>query len=417
MLQTPGEPRPQAASNQGRCEDPAVSEGPSLDRIVARLPVTGVAGILVPVAVALVLTTAFASARLVRMDGNATGFVDAGEVFVVDRDAAPAGLRVWPGEGYDGQFYYRLALDPTDLRPVAHGIELDNRLRLNRIGYPAAAWAVSGGRAQAVPWALLALNVLGVGLLAGLGAVAARDAGRHPLWGLFMAGFGGFVIVVARDLTEITAAVLVLAGLLLARRRRFIPAAVALTGAVLTRESALVVVAGVALAWLLDVSRRQVDVHAAAVWAIPLVGAAAWQVVVDASVGSAPLTENSGHLTAPLFALVPNFFGWLSGEGRPGLAVPELFVLAYLVVLAGSSVRRTRAPLGERTAWALALLMVLSLSDKIYAGPADFRTWAEVYILGGLVLLADPRRRLVVPAACVAGTWIAACAFHLVVLH
>ena len=42
--------------------------------------------------------------------------------------------------GYDGQFYYRLALDPFNWNKTAFGITMDQSYRYTRIGYPALAW-------------------------------------------------------------------------------------------------------------------------------------------------------------------------------------------------------------------------------------------------------------------------------------
>lgn len=368
-------------------------------------------------AIAVALTALFAAARLARMDWNPSGFADVGELFVADRAAAPPGLKIWPDTGFDGQFYYRLALDPSDLGPVSHGLRLDSRVRLNRIGYPALAWAAAaGGRERVVPWTLIALNVLGVGALALLGGIAARDAGRDPRWGLLIAGFGGFVIGVGRDLTEITSASLMLGALLLARRRRFVFAGLLLGAAAVTRESALLIVAGLALAWLVEAVRGRIDVGAAAAWALPIAAVGAWQAVAAANVGGLPLTANGGNLTAPFGALAPDALRWLNGTGRPGLAVPELLVLAVLTVLTALSLGRSLVPLGEKIAWIVAVVAAVSLSHDVYVGPADFRTWGEAYVLGTLVLLADPQRQLRLPGVLVGGWWLAACAFHLVVL-
>ena len=45
-----------------------------------------------------------------------------------------------------------------------------------------------------------------MGVLGLLGGLAAQEAGRHALWGLIVPGFPGFVMTLARDLSEITAA-------------------------------------------------------------------------------------------------------------------------------------------------------------------------------------------------------------------
>ena len=355
-----------------------------------------------PALIAFALVVLFVAVRLARFGGDASRFVVAGTEFV-DPAEAPAGLHVLEGPGYDGQFFYRLALDPAELEVEAHGIRLDIGLRRARIAYPALAWALSGGQAGVVPWALIALNVAGVVVLAFLGAVAARDSGRHALWGLLVAAFPAFVFTVARDLSEVLAASALLAGLLLYRRQRPLAAAAALALAVLTRESALVAVAALFLAWLVGERRRR----DAVAWALPAVAFALWEGVVYADVGSLPVRGDSGNLTAPLAGLLPELAGWLGDPASKAvvLRLAALALLVWVLVLAGASLRRSSARPQEKLAWALFLALAVCLSREIYVDPADFRVLGELWVLTMLVLLADARRRLAAPAVAIAALW------------
>ncbi len=125
----------------------------------------------------------------------------------------PKGLPVGTGAGYDGQFYYRLALDPTDLARSAFGITFDSLSRVERLGYPFLAWLVARGQHGSVPLALIIVNVAAFGVVALAGGLLAKSAGRHAIWGLAFAGYAGYLWTLARDLTELTAAAFVLLGL------------------------------------------------------------------------------------------------------------------------------------------------------------------------------------------------------------
>src|SRR5690242_7968565 len=100
------------------------------------------------------------------------------------RSQLPPGLLRVPSAGYDGQFYYRLALDPFNWHRTAFGITMDQSYRYTRIGYPVLAWIFSLGQHQLVPVVLVVLNLFAVAAMAMLGGMFARDAGRHALWGL-----------------------------------------------------------------------------------------------------------------------------------------------------------------------------------------------------------------------------------------
>ena len=207
-----------------------------------------------PIAVA-----AWASFALLRLGlaagGNITRFVRAARPYV-HHNGVPPGLFVFPGNGYDGQFYYRLALDPADLHRTAFGITMDAPFRVQRIGYPALAWLVSSGHHAWVPAALVAVNVLALGAVALAGGMLARDAGRHALWGLLLAGDFGFAMSVGNDLTEPVAAACLLGGILACRRGRPVLAGIAFGYGALTRETVLIVPLALGLTRVLSWARR-----------------------------------------------------------------------------------------------------------------------------------------------------------------
>jgi hypothetical protein len=329
---------------------------------------------------------------MAHLDGDPSRFVVAGRQFV-DPAKAPPELHVFAGSGYDGQFFYRLALDPADLETEAHGIRLDTPYRRARIAYPALGWAASGGgQPEALSWALIALNVAGVGLLGLLGGLVARDAGRHALWGLLVPAFPGFAFAVSRDLAEVIAAAGLVGALLLARRGHWLGAGVVLSLAVLTRESAAVAVAALALVWL--VRRRPAE---AAAWLLPVAALGAWELVVWARYGSVPLLGDRNAASPPFAGLLPSALDWFREATTKGvlLRLADFALVIGGTAVAAASLRRSRAQPAEKLAWAFALALALCLSAAVYEDPGDFRVVAELWVLSALVVLADPRRRFV----------------------
>ena len=129
-------------------------------------------------------------------------------------------MPVAPTYGYDGQFFYRLALNPLNFHPTAYGITMDRPYRYMRIGYPALTWLVSLGQHFLVPVMLVAVNIAAIGALGYLGAMFAVDGGRHALAGLLLPGYFGLITSLSRDTAEPLAAACLLAGLLAVRARR-----------------------------------------------------------------------------------------------------------------------------------------------------------------------------------------------------
>src|SRR5579862_4994732 len=153
-------------------------------------------------AIALVGATAFVLLRLaVAAKGHVSRFVLAAGPWS-HAGRVPRELQLVPGTGYDGQFYFRLALDPANLHHSAYGITLDAPFRLERIAYPVVAWLLALGRPGAVPWTLVVANILSLAVLGALAGALARQAGRHALWGLLLVGYFGLVFSLGRDLTE-----------------------------------------------------------------------------------------------------------------------------------------------------------------------------------------------------------------------
>ncbi len=374
----------------------------------------------VPAVVAALGGTLFVLARLfVVAKGDLSRFVMAGRDFV-DPATAPPGLHVFPGTGYDGQFYYRLALDPANLHKTAFGVTLDAGFRIQRIGMSALAWLVSGGQHQLVPASLVAVNLAALVVLAWLGGLIARDAGRHAAWGLLVAGYWGFLFSIGRDLPEVVASCFLVAGLVALRRSRPVLAGVVLACAVLTLETTLDVVIAVALVAFVQVvvrrSRRPGMRDAA--WVVPLLAFVGWQLTGWAVTGTLPMRADTGdNLGVPFVAMVGAIVHYLVRITSLGSLVwlGELFVLAVVTLYAAWSLVRSRVPVWEKTAWVIALLVAVSLARGIWYGRADFRGFEDLYLLSSIVLLGS-RHRLWLPAALVAVAWVVTFAHHVVEL-
>jgi hypothetical protein len=318
-------------------------------------------------------------------------------------EEAPAGVEVLEAaEAFDGQFFYRVAADPFSTAEISHGIRHDlPALRSSRIGYPLVAWTLSGGgRTSLLPWALVAANVLAVGLVAWAAGSLVADAGRSARWGWLVAGQLGFVYSLSFDLAELWACGLGIAGLVaLGRSRPWLGAAL-LAAAPLCRESALVfglgaVAAGVAgwpplTAWRAGRDRALLAAGGAAVGAF-----VAWQLVVDRRFGTLPVRSSAGNnIRFPFEGL------WLSRDAfRPAIEAEvalRFLALGFLVavgVLAVRSLRRAPAPLAW--AWLASGVVLATVSEYLWPGVTGFsRAASEFTVLGLLiaVISVDARR-------------------------
>lgn len=278
-------------------------------------------GPLIVGALAVCLATIFVVARADAV--GIDGFIGAGTTYGSD-----PGIRLTPGHGYDGQFYYRLALSPLSTEDQVGGIEFDApAYRQQRVGYPVMAWTLHSVSAVSAPAALIAVNIAAIGFMTYLGARIADVFGRHPAWGLVLLAWPAFLFSLAFDLAEITGAALVLAAVLAILKEHHQTAVIALTAGVLVRETILILTAIA----LLTTRRWR--------YAIPLGVLALWQMVIVALWGTLPalgsqIDSERGQLDLPLRGLV---------EGLPHWSLVDAAVFASLVA-ACWAVMRDRLP-------------------------------------------------------------------------
>jgi hypothetical protein len=380
----------------------------------------------VPGILALLGWLGFAVARWqIWANGHLSLFIMAGHTYT-HRAQLPHGLLRVPSAGYDGQFFYRLALDPANWNATAFGITMDQSYRYTRIGYPVLAWLLSLGQHQLVPLVLVAVNLLAVAAMAVLGGVFARQAGRHALWGLAFAAYFGLVISVGRDTAEPLAEVCMLGGLL-AYRRAGLPALAARSRAWMyalaaglfayggiTRETVLLVPAAIFVTRLVAVVRGRASPGLADLtWLVPAAVYGALEIAVRFVVrGEFPLLANSGrNLTAPFTALIDALKHDAAHISTRHLGMIDIALLEYatlaIFILAGLvALFLTTAPAHERLAFVLFVLQLGLLSSQIWTSTfGDGRSLIEPYLMALILLLATPRRYLSWP---VLGT-IAAC--------
>lgn len=312
---------------------------------------------------------------LIAAGGDASVFVIAGDHFV-DRASLSAPILVRPhSAGFDGQFYYRMALGPLALTPTAHGITLDApSLRMMRLVYPLLAWVASLGRAGAAAWAMLGINLAGLGVIAWLSADLCRRLGRPPWCALAMLAWPGFVITLMRDTTEICSAALVLLAVREAIARRPLALLVAAAAAALTRETGIVALSGLFVLHAARVgtglARRRLDradlalCIASAAAFLPALG---WQLVLRHAFGeTASTAESAANLGWPLGGMLTALSDALHGlppyHGMGHILGPTM----HLIVAA------TIAGLG---AWTLLVLLRVPAAARDAATQVVAAAW------------------------------------------
>lgn len=328
-------------------------------------------------------------------DFNPTGPIRIGTMLPAERFWTPT-TRVEPGVGYDGQWFFYLAHDPLLRAPDPEQFLDLPAYRYARILYPTLAWMLAFGQPAAVPWALLAVNLLAVlgGTVACLDLIRQLGASR---WLVLAYAFSPPIMIgVSAMLAEPTALALVAAGLALALRRRHWLAGLVLALAVLAREPSILVPLGLG-AYALG----RLDWRRGAAYLLPLAAPVAWHLWIWAKLGSLPSGQSPGNFGVPFggaYYRLGLLLGWhppmLGEPGPPANALSEAAIVvtsAAIIVVGLLKILQRR----DAFAWLLWLQAALALGT----GPL---VWADLYSYGrvlgllyfafGLMLLTNPRR-------------------------
>ena len=152
--------------------------------------------------------------------------------------------------GFDGQFYYVIALDPSQPvicaeRPRPPDCALDpafGEVRAERILYPYTAGILTFGSPHLVPYTLLLVNFAAILLTTWLVGSICVASGASVWMGAAAGLFCGEVLGFLRDLADPFAVLWVVLAVYLLRKERYLWSALAIAAALLTREQLILTI-------------------------------------------------------------------------------------------------------------------------------------------------------------------------------
>lgn len=348
--------------------------------------------------------------------GDPSVFVNAGDRYVDAAQTTPRLPVRAHSDGYDGQFYYRMAQHPFSLAPVEGGITLDHPAkRLERFLYPLLAWAVSLGGRGGTAWAMFGLNLFGLGVIAFLVSDLARRQVLPAVLPLAVMLWPGFVVTLMHDTTEIVSTVFLVGAVWAYLRGRLGLYAALAVAATLARETTIPVLIGVLgwevfAGWKNSGAWRRICLCGAAL--LPFV---VWREVLAAGAhGAAQVQQVAQDLDWPFFGFTEMVWACLTGSrhwastpfkdlvvrGVVLATAPALLAFCALVALRLRRISVKGRWGGIAVGWVLtALLMSLLSAGGPWIDPvAYFRAFTDCFVVGCLLLAAAgsaPRLRWV----------------------
>jgi hypothetical protein len=351
------------------------------------------------------LGAAFFASALVQTSatygGNYSGFlhldrsVAARAPFLRERPDLARSLITYDA-GYDGQFMYLMAFDPLLQRfadrPSEYGAYIDSPpYRYGRIGFSALTAVVSAGRPERYPVVMLWLIVAAHFALATVLAHLAAANGMSPFVGLLYLAIPGFMSSLMSALPEALAAAGLVAGYYWWESRKVMLSALAFGGALLVRETGVVLLVMLVVELGRDRAERR---RAALLLAGALTPVCVWRSFAASrffgEFGWAALFTNPGDLGVPFAGLTDLWFAGVRGT-QPAPEITGAVVFPVLLTLALSlavAMWRLRAGPLETAAVIYAIVAVSLNYEKIWSHlPSGERGTFELFVCLLLLLL------------------------------
>ena len=283
----------------------------------------------------------------------------------------------------------RIGAAPQDVNSVV--ASRGTSLRYGRIGMPAAAWLLAGGKPHEVRLTHPIVVILATGFTAAAAAALFPFAG--PLAAMLPFLAPGFPLSVAGGYGEVTAVAAALWGLYFALRERWWPAAALLSYAILSKETAGIVLIGVCIWCLLQRRFRGLVIMATS-----LVPVLAWWGYVAVRYGHIPIldpyltvTTDTTDLGIPGRALLHSLLHPISTEAL----VMTLITIALAIVLLALMRRSAFGIIGAPSI--IQLFGAAPFAWKFIGDAARLFTFLQLFVVFAIV--ASARRRWVIPEA------------------
>lgn len=302
--------------------------------------------------------------------GGVSGVIFLAKHFVFENGPGEY-IKVWPGYGYDGQFILRLALDPFTNKQCDYGICLDNGpYRQQRILYPLLSRVVTFGDLNRLPEIFIQINVLAMCVIAWCGVRLTVKNNISPVWAMLFVIYPGLYYSISRDLTEVLEVAFLLISIVLIEKKWV--AALFLSAAVLTRETALIFAA--CLVFVMAFQRKSG-------WWIflsPVVIGLAWQIYIRWSWGG---FRNDHHLLFPFTGALQLLQTSFSNNAIQliGMLIFGLVVMMQI---------RKSTPSYLVIAWLLYTGMLSMLGNNVWVEPlAYMRVSSEWAAIGTVIVI------------------------------
>ncbi|HAT04102.1 MAG TPA: hypothetical protein DCS29_05055 [Candidatus Magasanikbacteria bacterium] len=340
----------------------------------------------------LLIYGSFLFVAIRKNDYDLSKFIILGDKQIQNIQKIPKNIAIYENSlGYDGQFYFFIATNPQIKKHTELGIKIDEPpIRFQRILYPLLTKILALNRVENMPFVMLYINILAIGLMGYVGAHIAKNFNRHPIFGIILPLYPGFLLSLNRDLTEPLASLLLLTSYLLYQKNKMIGAAIIATLAVLTRETTAmwVLVVVVVNAYVYIKERRREDLRKILLFLIPPATFGIWQLYLTINLHILPIGSLSANtFYTPLQGIYEILIGW--GVLKNNLI--EIFFILATAIFVLIQFRKIENNREIKLAWASSFIMIFFLYTPWVEDYGFMRALTEFFLFSNILLLAGKK--------------------------
>ncbi|NEN94983.1 MAG: hypothetical protein F6K50_05405 [Moorea sp. SIO3I7] len=317
----------------------------------------------------------------VKFEGNITGFFRIGSLFPISPYLNSQKVLIYQGEqGYDGQQFLSIALDPWLENSGTIEAITPPQYRYRRILYPLLGYLLGFGNPQLIPYAMVGINCLAIILIVFVSSLYFKRYSGRTWHSLLVLSIPGVWMVLSLSTADLISSLLLVTAIYFYRNEKPIYTAIAIAAACLTRETMLLMWLAILLTSIWERKGRQLQ-HLLWAW-IPVAG---WAIYVFYHLEAQENLEGSENFGYPLFGIGQKLINSLTG----GLGVKNLFeaysfallIAAFVVtiLLASQSLRQNKVILISAIIYAVLFSMT---SMTILGYYLDYsRVYLDIYFL------------------------------------
>lgn len=253
------------------------------------------------------LISLFTVVRLFNANYNASFFIVAGSDFV-DSNLTLTPILVQKGQGYDGQFFYKYAINPLNFDKFKFGVNVDlPNYRMQRIGYPLFVWLIALGNFKLVPFSLIITNVLA---FIGVIFFSIKIVSHHKvnlIYSLIPLLFCGLYMSLSRNLSEVFELFCFSGCIYYFIKKNPVIFCFFAALTLLTRETSIIALAPLILFNIFYVFKNKGKISNILFYIIPIAIILIWKMIIQLNVSNSEITGGYNHLGFPFYGIIKGF--------------------------------------------------------------------------------------------------------------